>query len=155
MLIGHLPGGYIAAFGIWRSAPTSVIVAVLIGSVLPDIDLLAFYFLDGRAFHHHQYITHRPLLWMLILGVGLAFSRPPISALGVGGLVHMALASIAGSIAWAWPISSVSYPLIIVPATHSHWILSFANHWTFKVEIVLWIIAIVLAVHANHSRNRT
>jgi len=53
----------------------------------------------------------------------------------------MALDSIAGSIAWGWPLSAAAYPLVVVHPTHGHWILSFLNHWTFKVEIALTLIA--------------
>ncbi|MFT5631565.1 MAG: inner membrane protein [Gammaproteobacteria bacterium] len=149
MFIGHLPGGYLVARTLWRDTPRAIMVAALIGSVLPDIDLLWFYFVDQRAVHHHEYITHRPAVWAALAAIGTVFHKPITLALGVGGLVHMALDSIAGAIAWGWPFSDVSRPLVVVPATHDHWVNSFLNHWTFQVEIALTLLALFVAIKSN------
>lgn len=147
MFIGHLPTAYLALKPFQRRVGAPAFAAGLVGSVLPDIDLILFYFVDGRAFHHHEYLTHRPVLWGAILLFGLAIlslRRPAgvaVVLLGLGGLIHMLLDSIAGSIAWGWPVFSTSLTLVIVPATHDNWILSFLNHWTFKVELMLCALA--------------
>lgn len=62
MFIGHLPGAYLALRPLQRRLPPLAFAAGLLGSVLPDLDLIWFYFVDNHAFHHHEYITHRPIL---------------------------------------------------------------------------------------------
>ncbi len=149
MFIGHLPGGYLAARALWRNGQTTLIFATLIGSVLPDIDMLWFYLIDHGSTHHHSYLTHRPAIWAALTLFGLAIRRPMIIALGLGALVHMCLDSIVGAIAWGWPFTNANAPLIKVPATHENWALSFLFHWTFLVEIVLLVTAASLAAYSN------
>lgn len=147
MFIGHLPGAYLVFRTTTPGLDKAAFAAAMIGSIAPDIDLLWFYFVDNRSHHHHEYLTHRPLLWLGILTLGLLlrlrFPRAGLitAAFGAGGLVHMTLDSIVGEVAWAWPISEFTHPLVVVQATHSHWILSFLSHWTFKIEIAVTLLA--------------
>ncbi len=83
---------------------------------------------------------YKPQRWTLI---GMSFST--------GGLIHMALDSIAGKISWLWPISDISAPLVVVQATHSHWVASFLSHWTFKVEIVITILALLVLIKSRRA----
>ncbi|MTH98643.1 metal-dependent hydrolase [Roseibium sp. RKSG952] len=150
MFIGHLPGAYL----IFRTATPDVgklaFAAAMLGAVAPDLDMLWFYLVDNRAHHHHAYLTHRPIVWVALLFAGLALrlfypkAGTVLAFFGAGGVVHMALDSIVGKIAWAWPYSDYSQPLVVVQATHSHWILSFLNHWTFAVELAITALAIAL-----------
>ncbi|MDQ7070577.1 MAG: hypothetical protein Q9M48_07555 [Rhodobacterales bacterium] len=55
--------------------PRQLWVAGLLGSVAPELDLFRFYFVDHCAHHHHDYITHRPLFWLDIFGLGLLMIR--------------------------------------------------------------------------------
>ena len=72
MIIGHWPAGYLAALGARRFWPAQGLFAgILIGAVLPDIDMLWFFLVDDKAHHHHSYLTHRPALWALLLAAGL------------------------------------------------------------------------------------
>ena len=159
MVIGHLPGAYLAFKAFGRRIPPVVFAAAMVGSVLPDLDMLAFYFLDQRSFHHHEYITHRPVLWFSMVSIGLLamqFSQSRVATifvgLGAGGLVHMMLDSITGEIAWAWPLSSATFPLVTVQPTHGHWILSFLNHWTFQVEIFICALAAVVFFASRRAK---
>lgn len=127
-------------------------IGVLIGSVAPDLDIMWFYFVDGGTIHHHEYLTHRPIFWTLLLVIVGFFRLPFLQGLGVGGLVHMLLDSIVGRITWAWPLSSKTFTLVEVPATQSHWILSFLTHWTFVVEIAITLCAIVVFVYSRRSK---
>ncbi len=150
MFIGHLPGAYL----IFRASAPNLgklaFTAAMIGAIAPDIDILWFYLVDDRGHHHHSYLTHRPIVWLGFLLAGLAIrgqfqkSGTVLTFLGAGGLVHMLLDSIVGQVAWLWPFSDATYPLVVVQATHSHWILSFVNHWTFKVEILITITALIV-----------
>ena len=140
MLIAHLPAGYLAA----RLAlvPRAVFWGLLVGSVLPDIDMLWFLFVDHGSVHHHNYLTHRPVVWSGVVMLGFLTSSRVMMGIGAGALLHMLLDSIAGKIAWGWPFSDVTLTLIEVPATQGHWILSFMAHWTFAVELVICAIAL-------------
>jgi inner membrane protein len=140
MLIAHLPVGYVVAR--LSKVPRAVFWGLLIGSVLPDFDMLWFLFVDHGSVHHHSYLTHRPLVWIVLTIVGVLASSRLIMGIGAGALLHMLLDSIAGQIAWGWPFSHDTVTLVVVPATHSHWILSFMAHWTFAVELVLCVVAL-------------
>lgn len=152
MFIGHLPGAYL----IFRTTAPNLgklaFAAAMIGAVAPDIDIFWFYLIDDRGHHHHSYLTHRPIIWASILLIGLLIRQwrlqigTFLTFLGAGGLVHMLLDSITGEVAWLWPFSDATHPLVVVQATHSHWILSFLNHWTFKVEILITVIALIVFV---------
>ncbi|KIC39945.1 hydrolase [Ruegeria sp. ANG-R] len=150
MFIGHLPGAYL----IFRTTAPNLgklaFTAAMIGAVAPDVDILWFYLVDDRGHHHHSYLTHRPIIWAGFLLAGLLIRQwlqktgTFLTFFGAGGLVHMLLDSITGEVAWLWPFSDATHPLVTVQATHSHWILSFLNHWTFKVEILITMIAILV-----------
>ena len=154
MFIAHLPAAFIAL----KTAPIrlapQLTVAFLIGSVLPDSDLAYFYLLDGRQHHHHDYFTHRPMLWITLLLISFVVTHHglrAITALSSGALLHLLLDSISGKIGWLWPLSDWAEPVIPVPATHDHWVMSFLTHWTFKVEIAITLIAIIVAFRATKN----
>ncbi|MEM6311462.1 MAG: metal-dependent hydrolase [Pseudomonadota bacterium] len=152
MIIGHLPAGYLAAkTARWAGAP-ALFWGILIGSVMPDLDMLWFFFVDQGQTHHHTFITHRPIIWVLLALTGLAFSQVLLTGLGIGAILHVGLDSFLGNITWLWPLSDVSAPLVIVPATQSHWILSFIFHWTFLMELVLVACALVVFVRSPRTR---
>ena len=145
MITAHLPAGYLAHAALDRlGADRRLTLGVLLGSILPDLDMFWFALVDHGAVHHHTYLTHRPALWLLIAAVGLLLKQYWAVGIGLGGVLHVALDSIVGSIAWAWPVSDVSWPLVIVPATQDHWVMSFLFHWTFFLEIVLFCAAILV-----------
>ncbi len=157
MIIGHLPAGYIIArLYAKRAAPdekthNSIMAVGLAASLTPDLDLLYFYAFD-RTVHHHLLFPHLPLFWLFSLGVVGLFALciksqllatfTSVAALGI--LSHLLLDTIAGGIAWALPWDPSLIRLVNIPATHSHFLISFALHWTFLLEISLWVVAIWL-----------
>lgn len=145
MFIAHLPAGYIAA---QLTRHKWVFWGVMAGSILPDLDMLWFYLVDGAQIHHHSYLTHRPALWAFVLIVGLTLRKRAfgffLTGVGFGGLLHMMLDSIVGAIAWGWPLTDANAPLVVVPATRDWWVMSFLTHWTFLVEIVICAVAFTL-----------
>lgn len=157
MFIGHLPGGYLAFKFLAPKLPKAAFAAGLVASVIPDLDLLWFYLVDGKAHLHHHYISHRPIVWVLTALVGAALSRKwdfgvIIAAFGCGGLIHMVLDTIAGSINWLWPFAQWGVPLVVVPSTHDHWVLSFLTHWTFFNELVLVAFALLVFLRVRRAR---
>lgn len=150
MLTAHLPSGYVLG----KSLPWPgrwVMPVALLGAVLPDLDLLFFYFVDGQRIHHHRYWVHIPAFWALVAALSLpilawrGWLRPGV-VFFVAIAVHLLLDSVSGGILWAAPFDTRLYSLVTVPATQGHWILSFLLHWTFLFELLIWAIAAYLFV---------
>ena len=165
MFIAHLPSGYIVASlsqrRIEKAYATIAFWCILIGSILPDIDMFYFYLIDGRQTNHHLYYTHIPMVWVLLLG-GLSvllsllkkarWARACIyTMLGVG--LHLLLDTPVGGIAWLYPFDRGLLNFIDVPATQSWWVLSFVLHWTFMVELIICAVALYLWIN-NRRRSR-
>ena len=147
MLVAHLPSGYVLA-RIWPSAPPLATGAALIGSVFPDFALIFFYFIDDRAFHHHRYWVHVPAFWAVTAAMVLPLiawiARPFLGTAMIffaAILLHLVLDTIAGGIMWAAPFSTELFVLVEVPSQYPNWIMSFLFHWTFLLEIVVWVEA--------------
>jgi hypothetical protein len=64
MLIAHLPAGYLLA-----KASRGRMALCLAGSLLPDLDMLRFWWKGGPV-HHHACFTHLPAFWA-VLSLGL------------------------------------------------------------------------------------
>ncbi|MEO3414330.1 metal-dependent hydrolase [Roseovarius sp. CAU 1744] len=152
MITAHLPAGYLTGRTMARAGP--VLWAAVAGGVAPDIDLVWFYLIDSRAFHHHHYWVHVPAFWIMSAAVLLpllhAF-RPgwlrPASAFLAAVLVHLCLDGIAGGIKWLWPFSDRLSYLLQVPARHAHWVLNFVLHPVFLLEILIWAAALWALFH--------
>lgn len=157
MFIGHLPSAYLVyRLAAPRSLSKATFRAGMVGAVFPDIDMLWFYFVDDRGHHHHWYLTHRPAVWLgllLLCGLLTYLSRTRHVAIGIsfciGALIHIVFDSIAGQVYWLWPLSDATVTLVVVPPTHSHYILSFLAHWIFKVEIAVTILAAIVFLHGR------
>lgn len=155
MLIAHLPAGYLLTRRIaplmanGRAKARRLMAVGLIGSVLPDIDLLYFYLADGRQTLHHDYWTHIPAFWpaatlIIVLLMMLARVAVPWREIAVflsAIFLHLALDSFTGGITWAWPVSQQRFSLIEVPARFEWWVWSFVLHWSFLVEIAVCVWA--------------
>ncbi len=149
MITAHAPSGYVLG-RLWPAAPL-VLPAAFLGGGLPDFDLIWFYFIDDRAFHHHRYWVHAPGFWALFACVCLPmvalWARRFLSAalaFFAALLLHICLDTIAGDIMWRWPASNELYYLVTVPARHGHWILNFVLHWVFALEVMIWALALWL-----------
>lgn len=147
MLTAHLPSGYVLARGV---VPMQwVMPAALLGAVMPDLDMIWFHFVDMRSVHHHYYWPHIPLVWAgiaLVTLPALWFCKLllPGVVFFAAILLHLLLDTIAGGILWGYPVSPDLLTLVTVPATQSHWVLSFMMHWTFLLEIAIWVLALGL-----------
>ena len=155
MIVGHIPAGYLAAILLrthsqkWSIPQLQVLGAALFGSVAPDIDLLWFYFVDDRQYHHHTYWPHYPIVWVSIIAASLVCSYAtkyawlPLMSLvfGLAGMLHMVLDSIVGDIWWLAPWVDRPYSLFTVPARFDHWWLNFVFHWSFILELAIWLCA--------------
>ena len=132
MFIGHLPAGYLVFRTVHRR---SLLWAGCLGAVAPDLDMLAFHFWHERAFHHHEYLTHRPLFWAAVLVLALCLKHMAlprvmawVAVFACGAILHCGLDTIAGSIGWLWPFSDAATTLVMIPPTYEHWVYSFLFH---------------------------
>ena len=146
MITAHAPSGYVLG-RLWPKAPL-VLPAALIGGVLPDLDMIWFYFIDDRAFHHHRYWVHAPAFWAMIAvavlpGVALWFRTYMSAALAffTALLMHICLDTLAGDIMWQWPFSTEFTHFVTIPATYDWWVLNFVLHWVFALELAIWVTA--------------
>ena len=147
MITAHLPSGCIAAraLGHARGWP---LIATIAGAVMPDLDLIAFYLVDDRAFHHRRYLVHIPAFWVLASALLLIAAphrwRPIALGFVVGWGLHILFDGVAGGLLWLWPVSDRLIALVTVPATRSHWLLSSLTHWTMLLELAIWVLAAAL-----------
>lgn len=159
MFIGHLPAGYLATTLLLdRADPPAatrrrLLIVGLIASVLPDLDLLWFYTVGQRRQVHHAYLPHLPLACAaffaavaLLLWIARArrdaWLAWAVAAINV--LLHLVLDTTAGGIRWLWPFSHTEWAMSHVPARHDPWFLNFVLHWTFALEVLLVVAALVL-----------
>ncbi len=153
MITAHLPAGYV----LYRLLPRGyqnapwILPAALLGAILPDLDLIWFYFIDERAVHHHRYWVHIPGFWLAIAAINLPLIKvvwprfmPAALAFFAALLVHICLDSVVGDVLWLWPFSTEMFALFTVPASHDSWILSFLTHWSILFEVAIWIAAAAL-----------
>lgn len=154
MLIAHLPSGYILGTFMRRQWPGSpaIVGAAMVGSVIPDIDMLYFHFIDGGRTHHHSYMTHWPLFWAAAGALSLLFvswrARSYLAATAAffaAAMLHMVLDTLASPILWLMPFDRRAFELVTVPADFSNWVLSFLLHWTFACELLICGWALWLA----------
>jgi inner membrane protein len=152
VFIAHVPAGYLLTRRLEARWRTSGLLPVgLAASVLPDLDLLWFDVVDHRRVLHHHYWTHVPFWWGVIAAtwcVGYAGMRR--RSPGVGSAVffgnvflHLFLDTIVGGVAWLAPFSRHLYSLVTVPAGHRWWIWNFVLHWTFALEVLLVVMALI------------
>lgn len=153
MFLAHLPAGYLLTKQIQRRMHEMKYLWIgLVASVLPDIDLLYFYFIDHRQTLHHEYWTHLPIFWLTLWAItaigNLCFKSRTATVISLiffsNVLLHLVLDTFVGGIAWLYPWNTQSIFLVTVPATHTFWVLSFLTHWSFLVELVIivWAAAV-------------
>lgn len=164
MIIAHAPSGYVLATSILRriaNVPVSakvVIAAGILGALAPDFDMLYFHFVDGRQTHHHRYPSHWPIIWFGLAAASLVWlglarqskAALPCSVFCLGGALHMLLDSFVGDVWWFAPFIDRPYALFSVPARFDPWWLSFVLHWSFALELAIWIWA--LRIYRERSR---
>lgn len=151
MFIAHLPAGYLLTRSLQNRFQTKRFIWVgLVASILPDIDLFYFFYIDHRQTLHHEYWTHWPLLWLALWLLSLIVililkkrSALIISTLFFSNLfLHFVLDTYVGGINWLYPFVDHNTFLLNVPARHSFWIANFIFHWTFLVEIIISLAAL-------------
>ena len=142
MFIAHLPAGYLLSQG--HPSLRRHATPLMVCAILPDSDLIWFYLINSSA-THHTLLPHRPILWFTACILRLVLRW--IGAIGLGALLHLSLDTVAGQIAWGWPLWNNAQPLVVVPATPGWWVMSFLTHWTFLIEFTICAAAAAVWVH--------
>ena len=155
MFVGHMPAGYILTSAMRGRAPSwnkALMATGLVASILPDADLLWFYMVDQRQTVHHAYITHTPAFWLGVAAAALTVCwvmKWRVGPLFVGValanvLLHLALDSIAAEVYWLWPFPVLPVNIVHIPAHYGWWVWNFVLHWTFALELIVILVAVVL-----------
>ena len=160
MLSAHLPSGYLLGKAFAKNRQGRfILLAALIGAVIPDIDMLYFHFVDFGRTHHHMFITHWPFAWLALCTPVILLThfikRPQARNVALAFLtavmLHMLLDSIAAPLFWLMPFALGRVELVTVPAQYSHWIISYILHWTFALELLIWLAAIIMFWRARKT----
>ena len=167
MFVAHLPAGYLIGRALDRPgsrarASSRVVAASLVGSVLPDVDMLWFFLVDGGRVHHHRYWTHVPLFWAALAVPALIVTarRSPASLRAVVAFFlaiasHLVLDTVVGDVQWLQPFSDRFIHLVTVERiAGAHWIWSFILHWTFALELALLAVALVALARTTRASTR-
>jgi len=156
MFIAHFPAGYLlASVGktqVTRRHSKLAFWCILIGSVVPDLDMFYFYLVDNKQTHHHLYWPHLPIFWITFLSSTSLLSLLAKQIKGVraslflfiGAMLHLILDTPVGGIAWLFPLQKNLMHIVEVPAVRSWWVWNFILHWTFLIEILICISAIIV-----------
>ena len=130
---------------------------VLMCSILPDFDLLWFYFVDDGHIHHHRYLVHVPAFWGVVAAVLLPMVWRTrfrvVTLLGLAAIfLYLVLDTVAGGIMWLYPFDRTLYHLVMVPPTRFHFMISFMLHWSFLLEVGIWMMAAWLFTAQRRAR---
>ncbi|WP_147108658.1 metal-dependent hydrolase [Tateyamaria sp. syn59] len=148
MIIGHAPAGYLLASALDNGFFRDPVMfwAIIVGSLAPDLDVLWSFAVDGAASYSHNYLTHDPTLWAVMLFFGVVLTARVLIGVGLGALLHMALDTITGPVSWGWGSFSFAGPLVAVPGATDNWYIASVLHWTIFVELALWSVTGVVFV---------
>lgn len=158
MFLAHLPAGYIISKFCLNNAqdkiklPYLFIAVGMLGAIFPDFDLIYFYLIDHRQHPHHAYFTHFPIFWFsifLVCVLWIWLKRQSQRAIyfaifSLNACVHLVLDTCVGDIRWLTPISNQSFSVFTVPALHDPWWLNFFFHWSFLVELIILVWAVIV-----------
>lgn len=168
MLTAHIPSGYLIANTLpLRTLPTAGSISIaVIGSLFPDIDMVVFFLIDHGSFHHRYYWTHIPAFWLAAFAISLVVfaalekwrwvtvSRNALALFFCGVSGHLLVDTWSGPVLWLYPLTTTPFELVEVPATQSHWVLSYFLHWSFAAEIALWLGAAATFVTVQKQKRR-
>lgn len=150
MFLAHLPAGYLISATLEKRLNVrGIVTAGLIGSILPDVDMFYFYFIDKQQHLHHSYWTHIPIFWFLLacLCFTMIFiSRCknwllPTSVFFLNIFIHLLLDTVVGKIEWLQPFSKTAFYFFDVEARYDWYVWNFVLHWTFLLEVFIILSA--------------
>lgn len=150
MYFAHLPAGYITSKLFVKKFEKSKVRAKtfiswgMFGAIAPDLDFI-YYFVDHGKHHHHQYFTHFPLVWLVLLLLSLLawlldFHRGQATALAFiftfNGFIHTLLDTIAGYVLIFAPFADMNKPVTL--AHYFPWDEGFLELFVILWALYLW-----------------
>ena len=133
----------------------------LLGSILPDFDLLYFFLADNRQHGHHGYWTHIPYYWTTLYLFSFSYCKmvhagrlivTGLSILYFNIMLHLVLDTLVGGIYWLYPINQSYLYLVNIQPQFQWWVWNFVLHWTFAVELLITASAVyTMAVIKNNK----
>lgn len=172
MLIAHAPAGYLITRLLARSVFKNTVrhertdgfyqrlmFAGILGSILPDFDLIYYSFFDSSKTAHHGYITHMPVFWLsiwcLCMLIGKIIHDRRTYALGttlcMNAVVHLVLDTLTGVICWLYPFSIEGVNIFKVANIHIWWVQNYLYHWTFLIEIAITLAAMAVFLRVKET----
>ncbi|MBN2038011.1 MAG: metal-dependent hydrolase [Chitinispirillaceae bacterium] len=172
MLIAHAPAGYLLTRLLSRTLFKNsvlpqrqnrlyrhMIVAGVLGSIIPDFDFIYHIFIDSADTSHHSYLTHMPVfwlgIWIVLSGIGLIRKNRHLimiaTVFSINALAHLALDTITGEIHWFYPVSAIGINLFKVADVHIWWVHNFMYHWTFLIEILIVASAMIVFLRVRET----
>ena len=165
MIIAHGPAGYLLTKllttrllrnnmnqGITPRRYNILILAGIIGGIMPDFDFVYHVFIDSDRTPHHSYITHMPIFWISLMLIsvitGRLLKKPFFSAVSIAmysaALLHLVCDTLTGEIYWLYPFSMHPFNVFSVRGTYIWWVHNYMYHWTFLIEITIVVIAMAV-----------
>ncbi len=150
MHFAHLPAGYITSklfikkFEKRKITAKTFIAWGMFGSIAPDLDFI-YWFIDHGKHHHHQYYTHFPFVWAVLVLLSLFallldFTRGRTTALAFiftfNGLIHTLLDTIAGYVLIFAPFADMNNPITL--AHYFPWDTNFLEFFVILWALYLW-----------------
>lgn len=147
MILAHLPAGYILGRMLGQRRG-KVMIAALLGSVLPDLELLyAFAFGTGPVGLARSWL-HLPAFWLGVALVALAMCtrywpahRRLVWVFLAAILLHLMLDNLSDGVMWFWPLSDRMFRLVLLPPTPGSWLIQLVLHWSFLAEALIITLA--------------
>lgn len=162
MLFAHIPAGYILTKTLQKKLNVSKYLWIgLLGSMLPDFDMLYFYFVDNKQTLHHAYWFHVPFFWLCLLGIVIIFNtflkKTSTKLFSIflfsGVFLHLILDSIIEhGIKWFYPFFDKSVYFVTIPAVYDWWAWSFIFHPSFITEISIITAAGYVFYKENYKK---
>jgi hypothetical protein len=172
MLIAHAPAGYLLTRFLSRTLfkhrvhPKRtdrlyqlMMAGGIIGGIMPDFDFIYHIFIDSDRTPHHSYITHMPLFWLGVLGVLFLVGKrmrnrnfiAVSTTLCCSALLHLVFDTLTGVVYWLYPFSKKGFNVFAVADVHVWWVHNYTNHWTFLIEIVIILTAMIMFLRVKET----
>jgi len=154
MFIGHPAAGYVWTRFLLKKGVLNGSAGIeyhaclllgLISSVLPDFDLLYFFFIDFKKHTHHTFLPHIPAFWVIIAIISMLLciifknrQLKKVSLIIISNVViHLLLDTISGGIYWLYPFSGQECTVFEIRTKYDMWVLNYFLHWSFVGEVIL------------------
>ncbi|MFA6304747.1 MAG: metal-dependent hydrolase [Patescibacteria group bacterium] len=158
MLIGHLPAGYFLTRWLIKKNRLPIsklwLGLGLLGSVLPDFDIIYPILFKNSIGSHRYFFTYIPLFWLVLVLIGWLFYKIYKKSwlkystiiIFANVFLHLFLDTAFVGVRWLWPFYDGLIGVYNVGFTGGFLVDNYFHHWYWYLEIVIWLLAIVSVV---------